>query len=66
MLAGEDLALYELMSRWPTGLLNFTYRHTGNREVPLDIAQETFVRSTASLESRLVDERLEFQRTLVL
>lgn len=41
---GEDLALNELMSRWQKPLVAFLYRHLGNEQEALDLAQETFVR----------------------
>ncbi len=42
--SGEDTALNELMTRWQTRLVSFTYRYVGNHADALDLAQETFVR----------------------
>lgn len=44
LVAGEDLAMNELMDRWKTRLTSFLYRFTGNESVALDLAEETFVR----------------------
>jgi RNA polymerase sigma-70 factor (ECF subfamily) len=41
---GDDLALNELMDRWQKPLVAYFYRHFGNLEEALDLAQETFVR----------------------
>lgn len=44
LAGGESSALNELVRRWETPLLAFTYRYLGNREEARDAVQETFVR----------------------
>lgn len=44
LASGEDLALNVLMDRWAQRLNAFLYRMTGQREVAVDLTQETFVR----------------------
>lgn len=41
---GEELALNALMDRWAPRLNAFLFRMTGQHEVAVDLAQETFVR----------------------
>ena len=44
LAAGGDLALNSLMSRWSDRVVAFLFRMTGQREVAVDLAQETFVK----------------------
>jgi RNA polymerase sigma-70 factor (ECF subfamily) len=44
LAAGDDLALNELMTRWSARVISFLVRMTGQHEVALDLAQETFVK----------------------
>ena len=44
LAAGDDLALNTLMDRWSGRVVAFLYRMTGQREVAIDLAQETFVK----------------------
>jgi len=44
LAAGDDLALNEIMTRWSARLSSFLFRMTGQREVAVDLAQETFVK----------------------
>ena len=44
LAAGDDLALNILMTRWSARISSFLYRMTGQREVAIDLAQETFVK----------------------
>ncbi|MDP3849382.1 MAG: RNA polymerase sigma factor [Luteolibacter sp.] len=44
LAAGDDLALNALMTRWSARVSAFLFRMTGQREVAVDIAQETFVK----------------------
>ena len=41
---GDDLALNELMDRWSERVAAFLHKMTGQREVAVDLAQETFVK----------------------
>jgi len=53
LASGEDHALNELMARWSERIVAFLYRMTGQREVAVDLAQETFV--------KLYQARLKFR-----
>jgi RNA polymerase sigma-70 factor (ECF subfamily) len=44
LIAGDDLALNELMERWQKPLHSFILRYVGNYEDSIELAQETFVR----------------------
>lgn len=44
LAAGDDLALNEIMSRWRDKVAAFLKRMTGDHDVAVDLAQETFVR----------------------
>jgi RNA polymerase sigma-70 factor, ECF subfamily len=44
LIAGDDLALNELMERWQKPLLSFILRYVANYADSIEIAQETFVR----------------------
>jgi RNA polymerase sigma-70 factor (ECF subfamily) len=44
LIAGDDLALNELMQRWQKPLLSFILRYVGNYADSIELAQETFVR----------------------
>lgn len=44
LASGEDLALNVLMDRWSQRLSSFLYRMTGQKEVAMDLTQESFVR----------------------
>jgi RNA polymerase sigma-70 factor (ECF subfamily) len=44
LAAGDDLALNALMTRWSGRVAAFLFRMTGQREVAVDLAQETFVK----------------------
>ena len=44
LIAGDDLALNELMERWQKPLLSFILRYVGNYADSIELAQETFVR----------------------
>jgi RNA polymerase sigma-70 factor, ECF subfamily len=44
LAAGEDLALNELMARWGGRVTGFLLRMTGQHDVAVDLAQETFVK----------------------
>src|ERR1700726_4016535 len=44
LIAGDDLALNELMERWQKPLLSFILRFVGNYADSIELAQETFVR----------------------
>ncbi len=44
LAAGDDLALNDLMTRWSARVSAFLFRMTGQREVAVDLAQETFVK----------------------
>jgi RNA polymerase sigma-70 factor (ECF subfamily) len=44
LAGGVDLALNALMDRWASKLTAFLVKMTGNREVAIDLCQETFVR----------------------
>jgi len=44
LAAGDDLALNALMDRWAPRLTSFLIKMTGNRDVAIDLSQETFVR----------------------
>ena len=44
LIAGDDLALNELMERWQKPLLSFILRYVGNYTDSIELAQETFVR----------------------
>lgn len=41
---GDDLALNLLMERWGARVNSFVFKMTGQREVAVDLAQETFVK----------------------
>lgn len=41
---GDDLALNSLMTRWSDRVVAFLFRMTGQRDVAIDLAQETFVK----------------------
>jgi RNA polymerase sigma-70 factor (ECF subfamily) len=41
---GDDLALNALMDRWGPRINSFLFRMTGQRDVAVDLAQETFVK----------------------
>jgi RNA polymerase sigma-70 factor (ECF subfamily) len=41
---GDDLALNALMARWGARVNSFLFKMTGQREVAVDLAQETFVK----------------------
>jgi RNA polymerase sigma-70 factor, ECF subfamily len=44
LIAGDDIALNELMERWQKPLLSFILRYVGNYADSIELAQETFVR----------------------
>jgi Sigma-70 region 2 len=44
LIAGDDLALNELMERWQKPLHSFILRYVGNYANSIELAQETFVR----------------------
>ncbi len=44
LAGGDDLALNALMDRWDARVNSFLYKMTGQREVAVDLAQETFVK----------------------
>src|ERR1700732_2537176 len=44
LIAGDDLALNELMEGWQKPLLSFILRYVGNYADSIELAQETFVR----------------------
>jgi len=44
LMAGDDLALNTLMTRWGGRVTSFLLRMTGQHEVAVDLAQETFVK----------------------
>jgi RNA polymerase sigma-70 factor (ECF subfamily) len=44
LIAGDDLALNELMERWQKPLLSFILRYVCNYADSIELAQETFVR----------------------
>ena len=44
LAGGDDLALNALMTRWGTRVNSFLFKMTGQREVAVDLAQETFVK----------------------
>ncbi len=44
LIAGDDLALNELMERWQKPLLSFILRYVGNYADSIELAQETFAR----------------------
>ena len=44
LIAGDDLALNELMERWQKPLLSFILRYVGNYADSIELAEETFVR----------------------
>eukprot|EP00903_Cladosiphon_okamuranus_P003751 g3749.t1 len=44
MADGDDLALNLIMERWGARVNSFVYKMTGQREVAVDLAQETFVK----------------------
>jgi len=44
LIAGDDLALNELMERWQKPLHSFILRYVGNYADSVELAQETFVR----------------------
>lgn len=44
LAAGDDTALNVLMARWSDRVIAFLFRMTGQREVAVDLAQETFVK----------------------
>jgi hypothetical protein len=44
LIAGDDLALSELMERWQKPLHSFILRYVGNYADSIELAQETFVR----------------------
>ena len=44
LIAGDDLALNELMERWQKPLHSFILRYVGNYADSIELAQETFVR----------------------
>jgi RNA polymerase sigma-70 factor, ECF subfamily len=44
LIAGDDLALNELMERWQKALFSFIFRYVGNYTDSIDLTQETFVR----------------------
>jgi RNA polymerase sigma-70 factor (ECF subfamily) len=41
---GDDLALNTLMDRWSLRVTSFLYKMTGQRDIAIDLAQETFVK----------------------
>jgi RNA polymerase sigma-70 factor (ECF subfamily) len=41
---GDDLALNALMDRWGARVNSFLFKMTGQREVAVDLTQETFVK----------------------
>jgi RNA polymerase sigma-70 factor (ECF subfamily) len=43
LVAGDSLALNEIMDRWKGRLVTYLFRFTGNEAVALDLAEETFV-----------------------
>jgi len=45
LIAGDDLALNELMEIWQKPLLSFILRYVGNYADSIELAQETFVRA---------------------
>jgi RNA polymerase sigma-70 factor, ECF subfamily len=44
LMAGDDLALNELMERWQKPLHSFILRYVGNHRDSIELAEETFVR----------------------
>jgi RNA polymerase sigma-70 factor (ECF subfamily) len=44
LIAGDDLALNELMERWQKPLHSFILRYVGNHADSIELAEETFVR----------------------
>ena len=44
LIAGDDLALNELMERWQKPLHSFIFRYVANYADSIELAQETFVR----------------------
>lgn len=44
LTGGDDLALNALMERWGARVTSFLFKMTGQREVAVDLAQETFVK----------------------
>ena len=44
LAGGDDLALNILMERWGARINSFLFKMTGQREVAVDLAQETFVK----------------------
>jgi RNA polymerase sigma-70 factor (ECF subfamily) len=44
LIAGDDLALNELMERWQKPLHSFILRYVGNYADSIELAEETFVR----------------------
>ena len=44
LIAGEDLALNEIMERWKNRVVSYLIRFTGDEVIAGDLAQETFVR----------------------
>jgi RNA polymerase sigma-70 factor, ECF subfamily len=44
LIAGDDMALNELMERWQKPLLSFILRYVGNYSDSIELTQETFVR----------------------
>jgi RNA polymerase sigma-70 factor (ECF subfamily) len=44
LIAGDDLALNELMERWQKPLHRFILRYVGNNADSIELAEETFVR----------------------
>jgi RNA polymerase sigma-70 factor, ECF subfamily len=44
LMAGDDLALNELMERWQKPLHSFILRYVGNYADSIELAEETFVR----------------------
>jgi RNA polymerase sigma-70 factor (ECF subfamily) len=43
-LAGDDDAFKQLVERHQTGLIHHLFRHTGQRELACDLAQEVFIK----------------------
>jgi len=44
LAADDDLALNEIMRRWGARINSFLFKMTGQRDVAVDLAQETFVK----------------------
>src|SRR5688572_20899780 len=44
LASGEDLALNALMARWGARVTTFLFKMTGQHQVAVDLAQETFVK----------------------